>query len=145
MIVITSLNPVERHVAPGDEFRLTIKDALGSEVIVSETITVEKTLDFIASYRFTLEDGTCPGFHLCGIFGNKKELPEEFKTAKQLHELSEEQLENFKRSVGVKILERRANNIEDGKTWRTFKKFPGIFKKPEKAPDDSETDPVQDE
>jgi len=117
MIVITSLSPAVRHVVPGDEFRLTIRDQMGLEVLISETITVEKTIDFIASYRFTSEDGTCPGFHLCGIFGNKKELPEEFKTAKQLHELSKEQYRNFVRSVGVEIKDGRANKITENSPW----------------------------
>ena len=145
MIVITSLVDRAREVLPGDEFRLTIRDNTGTEVLISEMIKVAKTIDFIASYRFALEDGTCPGFHLCGIFGNKKELPEEFKTAKQLHELSKKQLGNFKRSVGVAIKDGKANNVEDGESWWFFNKSGGKFTKTEKASDDSEPDPGQDE
>jgi len=76
---------------------------LGCEVLIQEKITVSKTIDFIASYRFALEDGTCPGFHLCGIFGNQTELPEEFKEAKLLEDLTKEQYRNFARSVGTEI------------------------------------------
>ena len=103
MIVITGLDPSVRHVCAGDEFHLTIKDGTGTEVLISEEITVDKTIDFISGYRFALEGDTCPGFHLCGIFGNKKELPEEFKRAKLLADLSPEQYANFRKSVGIKI------------------------------------------
>ena len=103
MIVITRLSEVARYVVPGDEFHMTIQDEIGCEVIIREVITVSKIINFIASFRFALEDGTCPGFHLTGIFANKDELPIEIKNAKRLYDLTKEQLENFKKSVGVEI------------------------------------------
>lgn len=101
MIVITRLVETPRHLLPGDEFRLTVKDALGSTVVITETITVAKVIDFIASFRFALEDGTCPGFHLTGVFANKAELPQELRNAKMFDDLTPEQRRNFERSVGV--------------------------------------------
>jgi len=112
MIVITSLNTTSRWVCPGDEFRLTITDGLDCEVMINETITVEKEINFIASFRFALEDGTCPGFHLTGVFANKDELPKELREAKLLEELTKEQYRNFKKSVGIKI---RRNTIKSKK------------------------------
>jgi len=66
-------------VCPGDTFNFTVKDSLGCEVVIREEITSRKLIDFIASFRFALADGTCPGFHLTGIFGCKSELPDEIK------------------------------------------------------------------
>ena len=106
MIVITSLTRTERHVVPGDTFNLAIRDGLNCEVLISETITVAKTIDFFASYRFTQEDGMCLGFHLCGIFGNSKELPIEIKEAKMLEDLTKEQYRNLEESVGIKLPKR---------------------------------------
>lgn len=101
MIIITHLNKTPRHVCPGDTFNLTITDDLNCEVIICEEITVKKTIDFVASFRFALEDGTCPGFHLIGIFANSKELPKEMQEAVMLENLTKEQYENFEKSVGV--------------------------------------------
>lgn len=103
MIVVTSVNNSRRHLIEGDEFCLTVTDAMGCEVMIRETITVAKVIDYIASYRFALEDGTCPGFHLSGVFANQAELPEELRNAKLLEDLTPEQYANFERSVGVKI------------------------------------------
>lgn len=103
MIVITSLNPNPRYVEPGDKFALTITDGTGCTVMVEEEITVAKVIDFIASFRFALEDGTCPGFHLTGVFASKAELPKELQEAKMLNDLTPEQHANFIRSVGVKL------------------------------------------
>lgn len=103
MIVITSLSERSWLVCEGDEFRMTVADNLGCEILIREEITVSKMIDFIATYRFALEDGTCPGFHLCGIFGNKEELPKEIEEAKMLDDLTPEQYENFSNSVGIKI------------------------------------------
>ena len=103
MIVITSLNDTPKNVMAGDEFNLIVTDDFNSEVVIRERITVTRTIDFIASYRFTLDDGTCPGFHLAAIFGNKKDLPQEIKDAKAVMDLSQEQYDNFVKSVGVEI------------------------------------------
>lgn len=103
MIVITTLNRMPRNVCPGDVFNLTITDDLGCDVIICEEVTVSKVIDFIASFRFTLEDGTCPGFHLTGIFANSKELPKEIQDAVMLEDLTEEQYKNFEKSVGIKL------------------------------------------
>ncbi len=107
MIVLTSVNEEwVRVVHPGDEFRMIVKDMMGSEVVIREEITTHRRIDFIASYRFCWEDGTCPGFHLCGIFGNKAELPEEMKRAVRIEDLTEEQHKNLVNSVGIKIKKR---------------------------------------
>jgi hypothetical protein len=98
-------------VCPGDEFHLTIKDGLNYEVVISEKITVNKVIDFIASFRFALEDGTCPGFHLMGVFACKSELPEELKNAVMLNDLTKKQYANFAKSVGVK-LEKQPDNFK---------------------------------
>ena len=103
MIVVTSLSNRSRSLVEGDEFCLTVTDAMGCEVMIRETVTVSKVIDYIASYRFALEDGTCPGFHLSGVFANQAELPEELRNAKMLEDLTPEQYANFERSVGVKI------------------------------------------
>lgn len=103
MIVITKLYEGERYVCPGDEFQLCIKDDLFCEVLIRETITVSKVINFIASFRFALEDGTCPGFHLTGVFANKDELPKELKDAVMLEDLTPEQYANFAKSVGIKL------------------------------------------
>lgn len=101
MIVITSLNRTCRVVLPGDQFQLMLLDDLGYSVLIKEVISVKREIDFTASFRFALEDGTCPGFHLTGIFANSKELPEEIKNVKMLYELTPEQYSNFVRTVGI--------------------------------------------
>ncbi len=104
MIVLTSVNESRViYTVPGDEFRMTVKDMMGSEVLIREEIITYRRIDYIASYRFCLEDGTCPGFHLCGIFGSKAELPKEMKQAVRIEDLTEEQHANLVKSVGVKI------------------------------------------
>lgn len=103
MIVITSKSDIVRCVTPGDEFHLTITDALGSEVIINENITVSKIIDFVASFRFALDDGTCPGFHLMGVFACKSELPKELQDAVMFEDLTEQQQKKFLDSVGVSI------------------------------------------
>ena len=103
MIVITKLYTEERHVCPGDTFNLTIKDGFNCEVLIKETITVVKTIDFIASFRFALDDGTCPGFHLMGVFACKSELPVELQGAVLFENLTKDQRKKFVKSLGVKI------------------------------------------
>lgn len=103
MIVITYLDTRPRHALPGDEFHLRVHDDTGAEVVVRERITVEKVIDFIASYRFALEDGTCPGFHLSGVFACSAELPKELREAVRFEALSDVQRANFIASVGVKL------------------------------------------
>lgn len=103
MIVITKLSDIPRYVFPGDEFHLTISDDLHCEVVIREKITVCKTVDFIAAFRFALEDGTCPGFHLMGVFACKSELPKELQEAVLLKDLTPEQYERFAKSVGCEV------------------------------------------
>ena len=105
MIVITSLSRTKMYAEPGDTFRMTVADNLGFECIINEEVTVERVIDYVASFRFALEDGTCPGFHLTGIFANSKELPEEIRNAVMFEDLSQDQKERFAASVGVKINE----------------------------------------
>jgi len=103
MIVITSLNRTPRQISPGDIFNLVITDKLGSEVVIKETVTVAKTLDFVASFRFALEDGTCPGFHLTGIFANSAELPAEIQNAVMIDDLPADKYQRFVSSCGIKV------------------------------------------
>lgn len=105
MIVITKLNETPRRLFPGDRFCLTVCDLTGFSVVIEEEITVEKVIDFIASFRFTLEDGTCPGFHLMGVFACKSDLPQELRDATHINDLTPEQLDNFTSSIGVKLSE----------------------------------------
>lgn len=101
MIVITRLIETPKFLVPNDEFCLRVSDVTGCEVVITERVTVTKVIDFIASFRFALEDGTCPGFHLTGVFANKAELPKELREAVLIEDLSPEQYANFVRTVGV--------------------------------------------
>ena len=103
MIVITEKSDRIIHCSPGDNFNFTVTDCFGSQVIITEEITVYKIIDFIASYRFALEDGTCEGFHLCGIFAESKKLPSELKNAIMFKDLTRKQKRNFRKTVGVKL------------------------------------------
>lgn len=108
MIVITSLNDTPIFVIPGDKFHLTLSDAMGCEIIIREEITVKKEINFIASFRFALDDGTCPGFHLTGIFANKDELPIEIQNAIMFEDLTIDQQKRFVNSVGIDMKTRQA-------------------------------------
>lgn len=101
MIVLTSVERQAFYVSPGDTFNLSVKSGSFETKIITEEITVSKIIDFIASFRFAMEDGTCMGFHLSGFFGNSKELPQEIRDAKQLEDLTELQRKNFIASVGT--------------------------------------------
>ena len=102
MIILTSVNRTfDSNVEPGDIFKLTVSDCMGHQVIISETITVYTIINYVAAYRFALEDGTCPGFHLCGIFGNKDHLPKEIFKAKHIDDLSPKKRRKFMETVGA--------------------------------------------
>ena len=101
MIVLTSVTKSNRRVMPVDVFCFTVADCTGSEVLIQETITVTKNIDYIASFRFALEDGTCPGFHLMGIFANSEELPTEIKNAVLFEDLTVRQRIKFVNSLGI--------------------------------------------
>ncbi len=101
MIVLTSLERRTFHVSPGDTFNLSVKNGPFETKIITEEITTSKVIDFIASFRFAMEDGTCMGFHLSGFFGNSEELPQEIRDAKRLEDLTELQRKNFIASVGT--------------------------------------------
>jgi len=103
MIVITHLNRTARHVLPGDCFNLIVSDKFGCEVVIREEITVAKTLDYMATFRFALEDGTCPGFHLTGIFANSAELPAEIQSAVMIDDLPPDKYQRFVSSCGIKV------------------------------------------
>lgn len=103
MIVITKVDRTERYLCAGDSFNLTISDSTKCEIVISESIITDKMIDFIASYRFTLEDGRCPGFHLCGVFANSSELPIELANAILFENLTDEQQSNFRATIGIVI------------------------------------------
>lgn len=126
MIVLTSVSTYSRHVMPTDVFSLKIEDEMGCEIIIEEQIIVHKIINFIASYRFALEDGTCPGFHLCGIFGNQDELPKEIVNAHRLEDLSDEQYRNFCSSVGTFIPRRETQRATKPKRIK-LKKLIGEY------------------
>lgn len=104
MIVITTLIDSIRFVQPGDIFSLTLEDATGSEILISEKITEHKVIDFIASFRFALEDGTCPGFHLTGIFANRAELPKEIREAVMFDDLTPKQKQRFIETANIELV-----------------------------------------
>lgn len=106
MIVITHLR-TDRvyHLMAGDVFHLSFRQGITEDVVIEEHITENVEIDFIASFRFTQDDGTCLGLHASGIFANQKNLPEEMKAAKLMHELTPEQLANFERTCGIKFAE----------------------------------------
>jgi hypothetical protein len=89
-------------VHKGDEFHLTITDDLGHQVLVREEIHVNTYIDFIAAYRFINEDGTCNGYHLAGIFGQRDALPDEIKNALTWDQLTKQQQKNLIKTVGLK-------------------------------------------
>lgn len=110
MIIIIGLDQSKKwYVEPGDKFKLTIiNNIIGieapvGEVVIEEVITKHMVIDFVASFRFALEDGTCDGNHLAGIFANSRELPKEIKAGVMIDDLTPEQFENFKKSVAIEI------------------------------------------
>ena len=103
MIVITKLYENSFCVSPGDTFNLTITDNLNCKVLITEEIIEEKIINFVATFRFALDDGDCAGFHLAGIFANKDELPKEIQQAIMFEDLSISQQRKFASSVGIKL------------------------------------------
>lgn len=103
MIVITSLNRNYRLLFPGDHFTMTVRDSLGCRVAIDEIVTVSRTINYIASFRFALEDGTCPGFHLTGVFANAAELPIELQNAVMFEDLPDDKKLRFAQSCGIDL------------------------------------------
>lgn len=103
MIVITHKKTDVFHVLPGDTFNLTVSDATKQETVISEQITEPMTIDFTCSFRFALEDGTVPGFHLSGFFGNSRALPPEMENAVLFEDLPYEKKKRFADSCGVQM------------------------------------------
>ena len=103
MIVITSLKQDPFYVMFGDTFHLSVVDQAGRKEIIVEEITVTKTIDYVASFRFAQEDGTVLGFHLSGFFGDSRNLPDEIKRAVFFDELSSDQKRRFVDSAGMKL------------------------------------------
>lgn len=108
MIVITSICRTPRVVEPGDRFRLSVRDDQGEIICIEEEITENKVIDFVASYRFALDDGTCLGFHLSGFFGNSAELPLEIQQAVRVDDLTPAQRERFLATVGTRCATKEA-------------------------------------
>ncbi len=95
---------IYKYVCAGDEFSLTISDGKNSEVMLREVFTQDKVIDYVAVFRFASTDGTCKGFHVCGIFANTMELPDELKNAISVQDLSEIQRHNFMNSCGALVV-----------------------------------------
>lgn len=104
MIVLTRVrNDVNYNLMEGDKFRMSITDNTGCNVLIEEEIAGERTIDFIASYRFAEEDGTVLQFHLSGIFGSRHNLPKEIVEAVRFEDLTKEQQDRFRETCGIKI------------------------------------------
>jgi hypothetical protein len=105
MIILASVRTdLREHVVPGDEVHLTIEDdKSGSKVILREKITVTKVITYMSIFRFADEDGTCNGFHVCGIFAAEDEVPIELRGAKMYDDLTEEQQRNFLATSGMEL------------------------------------------
>ena len=103
MIVITKVSNRRFTVLKGDSFSLTLSDGKSSEVIIKETISKGMLIDFVATYRFTKEDGTCEGNHLSGIFANSDDLPEMIMNAVMMSDLEEPKRTNFKNSFNALV------------------------------------------
>lgn len=102
MIVLTQVIRNFRKLHAGDRFCLTIRDATSSSVIIDEEITSDRVIDYIASFRFALDDGTCPGFHLTGIFANSNELPVEIQNAVLYSDLPDDKRKRFLETIGTR-------------------------------------------
>lgn len=95
MIVITSKCERTHHVLPGDEFQLTV----GEDLVIHEVIKEHMILDFIVSFRFAAEDGTCYPSQLSGFFGSSKQLPPEMQAAVHMDDLEPEKYKRFMQSL----------------------------------------------
>lgn len=103
MLVLTNVEEKSYSLRPGDTFQITMEQGTSKEVVLSEEITKQTTINFLALFRFALDDGTCQGRHTGAFMGNKCELPEEIRNAKLFSELTQQQQQNFHESSGVTI------------------------------------------
>lgn len=103
MIIITNQVDIKKHCTPGDTFTLTVWDRFGSECVITEEITVEKVIDYAATFKFADEDGTCSSFNLCGIFSCNGQLPREIREATHFNDLTTEQKLRFSATCGTKV------------------------------------------
>lgn len=99
MIIITSAVKCNYFVLPGDTFNLTVTDSSGEKELITEVVTEKTIIDYAVSFRFANEDGSLLGFHLCGFFGNKGNLPDEIKNAIHIDNLSKLQRNNLNRTL----------------------------------------------
>ena len=102
MIVLTQVIRTTRVLCSGDRFQLCIRDALNSSVIIDEQVTSKRVIDYVASFRFALDDGTCPGFHLTGIFANYAQLPIEIQNAVLYSDLPDNKRKRFLETIGTR-------------------------------------------
>jgi hypothetical protein len=102
VIVLTSVVECKYNVCVGDTFNLTVHTPYEEYSIIRETILENRSIDYIASFRFAKEDGTISGFHLSGFFGNKDNLPVEIENAVHIDDLSDVQRSNFLKSLNMK-------------------------------------------
>lgn len=102
MIVLTQVIRNYRVLSAGDRFQLTIRDATSSSVIIDEEITSDRVIDYVASFRFAFEDGTCPGFHLTAIFAHSASLPIEIQNAVLYSDLPDDKRKRFLDTIGTR-------------------------------------------
>lgn len=96
MIVITAVTLQEFHVCPGDTFTLSVSNyPNGEKIVITEKITKTSHIDYMCSYQFCNEDGSCNSFNLNGFFGQKDNLPIEIQNAKYINDLTKSQKEKF--------------------------------------------------
>ena len=100
MIVVTHFDDrITRYVNKGDTLNLEIDN----ETILSSEIKEEMTISYYAIFLFVDEDGTVRNPNLCGIFGDKYNLPPEIKYATKLDELNNKQKRKFIETCGLKV------------------------------------------
>lgn len=97
MIVITALNTLPKLVFQGETFEALITDATGHQFIISESIQHKRVIDYVAVFRFALNDGTC--FNLSSICTNREELPPEFADAVLFDDLDMARQDKFRQTI----------------------------------------------
>jgi hypothetical protein len=100
LIILITVKECDYTIYPGDTFSLTIND----DIIVSETFTEKRVINYVATFVFAKENGSVLSSNACGIFGNKNDLPEEIKNAVYWEDLPIDKRNNFISSAGFSII-----------------------------------------